>query len=427
MSTRVVRITNRKRCALGRGTGASPRPGHLRRTRRLSVVALLTCAVTVNVGACREFNIEDGSQHETTTAGSSSHEAPTGGHSGDPGGGSVGESGRNVDDGSGGVHKPTGGEGLTDDFGGNGAGGELNGAGGELNGAGSELNGAGSELNGAGGEANGAGGELNGAGGEAHEREVIPPSHLKNLSLWLDASTASGSGQVRVSTWRDQSGNENHAQAVQDSVGPSWVSEALNGLPVVRFDGHPSSLQIADAASLQFGRMPFTIAFVGSWQNVVTPTFTYDSHGVATLTYVGYGGILIKVAPSAPYAGLAIFANAPSPFPTAPAQSRLAVQLEFSTAFLTSAAFNLNDGKHRLHVIQRTAPGAVEIRINGSAHRREIPESIDVSAAGSPLMLGGEAARAFTGCIAELVMVKGALSSIELRGLEAYFVQKFGL
>ena len=67
------------------------------------------------------------------------------------------------------------------------------------------------------------------------------------LVLWLDA----GEGvtvESGVSKWDDQSGNDNHAVQTDTSYQPTYVTDELNGNPVVRFTGgekylrHPSIL-----------------------------------------------------------------------------------------------------------------------------------------------------------------------------------------
>ncbi len=60
----------------------------------------------------------------------------------------------------------------------------------------------------------------------------------QSLRLWLRADlgvTNNGSGQI--STWVDQSGNTNNATQSTAGSKPLYVTNALNGLPVVHFDG----------------------------------------------------------------------------------------------------------------------------------------------------------------------------------------------
>jgi probable HAF family extracellular repeat protein len=59
------------------------------------------------------------------------------------------------------------------------------------------------------------------------------------LKLWLkaDAGVVLNGASTNLSTWQDQSGLSNNAIQSSSSYQPVWVTNALNGLPVVRFDG----------------------------------------------------------------------------------------------------------------------------------------------------------------------------------------------
>lgn len=64
------------------------------------------------------------------------------------------------------------------------------------------------------------------------------PSDIPNLVLWLKADAGvTKDGSNYVSSWADQSGNNNHAVQATGSAQPLWVDGVLNNNPVVRFDG----------------------------------------------------------------------------------------------------------------------------------------------------------------------------------------------
>lgn len=71
------------------------------------------------------------------------------------------------------------------------------------------------------------------------------------LQLWLDASTGTslGTGDTVVQ-WADQSGNANHALQINEALAPTLAPGAVNGMPVVRFDGVDDFLDVADSDSL---------------------------------------------------------------------------------------------------------------------------------------------------------------------------------
>jgi hypothetical protein len=67
---------------------------------------------------------------------------------------------------------------------------------------------------------------------------VVPSTFpLNGLSLWLRADSGSVLNGSALSQWTDLSGNERHATQSSGSSQPTLVNGAVNGLPVVRFDG----------------------------------------------------------------------------------------------------------------------------------------------------------------------------------------------
>lgn len=62
------------------------------------------------------------------------------------------------------------------------------------------------------------------------------PSDISGLKLWLkaDAITGLSDGDL-LSTWEDQSGQNNDATAAGD-LRPTYQTSEINGLPIVRFD-----------------------------------------------------------------------------------------------------------------------------------------------------------------------------------------------
>ena len=72
------------------------------------------------------------------------------------------------------------------------------------------------------------------------------------LQLWLKADggvTANASGAVTA--WADQSGKANNAMQLDEAAAPRLVPGALNGKPVVRFDGDNDYLDVASAPSIE--------------------------------------------------------------------------------------------------------------------------------------------------------------------------------
>lgn len=71
-----------------------------------------------------------------------------------------------------------------------------------------------------------------------------------NNVLWLRADNGVNLAGSNVTGWLDRSGNNNHANAPSAAAQPTRVPTALNGYPVLSFDGVNDELRIADANSL---------------------------------------------------------------------------------------------------------------------------------------------------------------------------------
>jgi len=81
---------------------------------------------------------------------------------------------------------------------------------------------------------------------------IFTPRNIAGLSLWLDASQIAGlSGTDSLATWPDLSGNGNDAVQSTEGFKPTYQTDVINGLPVVRFDGTDDYLSATDSASLQ--------------------------------------------------------------------------------------------------------------------------------------------------------------------------------
>ncbi len=72
-----------------------------------------------------------------------------------------------------------------------------------------------------------------------------------DLQLWLkaDAGVTAGAGGI-VTAWQDQSGKGNNAAQSTADLYPLLVTNAINGKPVLRFDGVDDFLEVADSDSV---------------------------------------------------------------------------------------------------------------------------------------------------------------------------------
>src|SRR5215216_5960726 len=79
-------------------------------------------------------------------------------------------------------------------------------------------------------------------------RALEAPETVAGLHLWLAADKITGlSNGAAVTQWNDFSGFANHAAQATALNQPSYQTNVINGLPVVRFDGSSDRLPITNA------------------------------------------------------------------------------------------------------------------------------------------------------------------------------------
>lgn len=79
-------------------------------------------------------------------------------------------------------------------------------------------------------------------------RTAFTPAVIPSLALWLDANDTASltlDGSSAVSQWSDKSGGARHLTQASAAFRPAYVTNALNGKPVVRSDGVDDVLQSA--------------------------------------------------------------------------------------------------------------------------------------------------------------------------------------
>ncbi len=95
---------------------------------------------------------------------------------------------------------------------------------------------------------------------------ALPTVTSGSLKLWLKADAGVTLQGNRVTQWADQSGGNHHALQSDTNKQPTFVSNVLNGQPVLRFDGIQSTitgdyLQGADDLSLTNGLTSFLVFY----------------------------------------------------------------------------------------------------------------------------------------------------------------------
>jgi hypothetical protein len=81
---------------------------------------------------------------------------------------------------------------------------------------------------------------------------ILPLPAPGSLKLWLaaDKGVKSDSATGAVSEWDDSSGNNNNALQTDLGTAPTLVADALNGKPVIRFNGDQDELRIESSPSI---------------------------------------------------------------------------------------------------------------------------------------------------------------------------------
>ena len=89
---------------------------------------------------------------------------------------------------------------------------------------------------------------------------VISPLSIPGCQLWLDAadsSTVAFSSGSNVSSWADKSGNGNTVTQATTANQPTYVTNVVNGNPVIRFNGTTNILQKTSFTSLGTNSVSF--------------------------------------------------------------------------------------------------------------------------------------------------------------------------
>jgi uncharacterized repeat protein (TIGR03803 family) len=120
-----------------------------------------------------------------------------------------------------------------------------------------------------------------GANTQSLSINIIPsPTNITGMQLWLKADAGVAAD---ISTWADQSGNDNNATQANPSQRPTLVTNALNGWPVMHFDASQQQyLQLPNV--MASATSPTGEATAGEIFMVVRSTGTTGSLG-------GWGGI----------------------------------------------------------------------------------------------------------------------------------------
>jgi hypothetical protein len=255
------------------------------------------------------------------------------------------------------------------------------------------------------------------ASADADARPTWSPTDLPGLAIWLDAASGlTTSTQDGTVTWTDRSGHGHDASAIG---AVSIVSLAIANHPAAHFD-KGEFFSVNDAASLRFGTQDYLVAIVAR-------------HTTPTTTGLGYGVLWGKNTSSSNFPGIVVTANAPTNDGSVPTTGSLITQTAWRTWVVTHET-QYNDGSPFAVIARRATVGGtttLSLHVNGalSAQDTGTQYANDVSAAGSPLTIGGtsNATQGLVGDIAEVFAVVGPVADADLNAIDAYFVRQYGL
>src|SRR5882724_2120448 len=218
------------------------------------------------------------------------------------------------------------------------------------------------------------------------------PIPIADIKLWLKGDE--GVSKDRASVWTDSSGNSNNAFQITPSSQPQVVENAINGRPVVRFDGADDSLNLSSFANGFTQGEVFIVAKASATQADVSTLWTMGDDYVWTPnTYPGGDGTVCET-----------FGTRNQKNTGVPSQS-------------------LNQ-PHLYNVSSKA--GEFVTRFNGSEHYRTANNTVFFPS--NAIVGGGVYERhRFGGDIAELIVFNRVLTQSERDQVQSYLAEKYSL
>ena len=217
------------------------------------------------------------------------------------------------------------------------------------------------------------------------------------LTAWYKADSISGSDGDGVGSWTDSSANSNTVAQLTSARQPTLQTEELNGNSVVRFDGTNDILSDGDISDLDVGTGDIWIAAVFKSTDDSGVQFIFEKGTTSFALMVSSAGVL--------QARLGGTTNIPKQ--NSGNWSR--------TGFVLATAFRSSS----------TCSGFV----NGSAMDTTGTTNTGSISNSSVLDIGATAVggNPMTGDIAEIMVGGGTISEKELKAVEGYLADKYGL
>ena len=235
-----------------------------------------------------------------------------------------------------------------------------------------------------------------------------------DAGVYTDAGTTTATNGQTVQQWNDQSSNNNHAAQATSNLRPVFVTNVLNGQPVVRFSSHmlvTPSLDFTGTDKADFYIVYKSSNLTGTWETVAEHGPDYNA-----------------------FKGFAFFDNAQSP-------------LTYRGMYPghTGNGYNTKNYPFKANVFKvvnasfdrgAAVAGEVSLRINGKdavLYDQSAPYNSDLTGNydNRPLYIGnrGNAVNSFplVGDIAEIILYNRKLTAGEKTTIETYLNAKYGI
>ncbi len=227
---------------------------------------------------------------------------------------------------------------------------------------------------------------------------------IPTIVAWFKADALILANGASVAIWNDSSGHGFTAIQTTLNQRPTYVASALNGLPVVRFNGTNSQVMTLNRPVQD----SFTIFCVFR---------STQGEGLGNQFYNGAGLVSANVTGTANDFGACLFAN-----------GQVCGGVGNPDTSLNSMP-GFNDGNAHLMILRRTeSSGTLDLYVDGNYAGSMTGNTSPLNAA-SKLALGAQQALAnfFTGDIAEVKIYNAALSDTDRMTQEASLAQKWGV
>lgn len=222
--------------------------------------------------------------------------------------------------------------------------------------------------------------------------EKVPFEVSNNINFWLRGDQGLTTSGSNVTTWGDQTDNENHANQGTTANQPLLVSNAINGEPAVSFDGTDDQMTFTTSGA----QTEATVFFVLNGQAAGTSSALLDG-GTTSLRYNQWSNT-----------GKYGFTR-------------------YGVADYTSALNTTYDKPILLQFDKEAASTTVNIHETKGGVKNNSTVTIGSASYGFPIGTLSKSASALNAQIGEVIFYNGILTSTETNQVETYLSIKYGI